>query len=94
MTTNFERGECGLVYATDPDESAVFVAAPDHRIAIQCVEQVKRALLTGNNIELHILHDHENGKKVSVPTPEWMTGEQRNETVERMQRHLRERMME
>lgn len=89
-----ERGTHGLIYLTDPADAAIFLAAPDVERAEALIDIARRALATGDQtLPMHVIHDHIAGARITVPSPEWMTPEQRNETIQRLQTHIRMRLL-
>ncbi len=89
-----QQGEHGLVYLTVPDENGVFIAAANAKLALEILPIARRCLKTGmQSVPLHVVHQHTNSSRVTVPSPDWMTSAQRNETVKRLREHLATRIL-
>lgn len=89
--------ECGahqLYYATDPTTPGIFIAAPTEDLAKQLAEKARQCLPTGRNgVSMHIMHDHLSGSRITVPEPDWMSADQRKETIERLREHIQKRFL-
>lgn len=89
-----EHGKAGLWYLTDPKFPGMFIAAVTPEEAVTVSVQAALALQGMDQpIDRHTLHEHATGALVTVPDPDWMTPDQRAETIKRLQRHLLERIV-
>lgn len=93
MVEQIEHGRHGLYYLTDTEEPAIFIAAKSEPDAIGLAVMARRAIPEGADIPGHRLHEHTGGGRVTIPEPEPMTKKQRKETIDRLTKHLRERML-
>lgn len=82
-----EQGIAGLFYLTDSENRTIFLAATSEQEAKQWAILARQ----GRDIPRHTLHDYQRGGQLLIPDPKGMTPEQRQETIDRMQDHLRER---
>jgi hypothetical protein len=92
MVEQIELGQHGLYYLTDTETPGVFIAATSATDASELAVLARRALPVGADIPGHIMHDHDNGARITVPDPHPMTEKQRRETIGRFTKHLRERL--
>ena len=92
MVEQIELGQHGLYYLTDTETAGVFIAAKSATDASELATLARAALPAGTNIPGHIMHDHDNGGRITVPDPYPMTEKQRRETIRRFTKHLRERL--
>ena len=92
MVEQIELGQHGLYYLTDTETPGVFIAAESATAASELAIMARLALPAGTNIPGHIMHEHDNGARITVPDPHPMTKPQRSETIGRFTKHLRERM--
>ena len=90
-----ETGRQGLLYLTDGTCAGLFVAAAGWDVLAR-VEREARACLArqgAGDVFGHIVMVHQSGALMTAPEPEWMTPAQRDETVQRMTRHIRTRLL-
>ena len=93
MPEVIERGDHGLFYLIDREERGIFIAASTWQEATELAALARNALVSGRgDVPKHVIHDHVSGTKITVPTPDWMTPEQRQESVARLQKHLKDRI--
>jgi len=85
-----EEGSAGLFYLTDTAVPGVFVAAPTPEEAREIAADARIALARPDvPVRLHSMHERDGGHRITIPEPDWMTPDQRGETIERLVRHLR-----
>ena len=89
-----EIGRQGLLYLTDRDCVGLFVAVHGWEVLERVEREARACLAQGAGAVLgHILMVHEGGALMTAPEPEGMTPEQRYETIQRLTRHVRTRLL-